>query len=120
MKRNCAASGVGYPSPKRIAFPLDGYLAYRRRYGSIPVYRLGQALPQPPVPELPIGFPNDLMPDPGLYRSVPVLSPVFLSPTGFDALAMVRRLNFYNLIDAIRTQRQAVLGLPACERLPNK
>ena len=31
-----------------------------------------------------------------------MLSPVFLSPTGFDALAIDESLNFYNLIDAIQ------------------
>jgi hypothetical protein len=42
------------------------------------------------------------MPDPLALQIGSVLSPVFLSPTGFDALAIDEGLNFYNLIDAIQ------------------
>lgn len=53
-------------------------------------------------PNYPAGFPNEAMPDPLALQIGSVLSPVFLSPTGFDALAIDESLNFYNLIDAIQ------------------
>jgi uncharacterized protein (DUF1501 family) len=53
-------------------------------------------------PNFPVGFPNDTMPDPLALQIGSVLSPVFLSPTGFDALAIDESLNFYDIIDAIQ------------------
>jgi len=53
-------------------------------------------------PKLSGWIPNDTMPDPLALQIGSILSPVFLSPTGFDALAIDESLNFYNLIDAIQ------------------
>jgi len=98
----CAIQAVGYPSPNGSHFrSMDIWLTGSDTEQYLSTGWAGRYLNHQ-YPNYPIGFPNDTMPDPLALQIGSVLSPVFLSPTGFDALAIDESLNFYNLIDAIQ------------------
>ncbi len=98
----CAIQSVGYPSPNGSHFrSMDIWLTGADAEQYLSTGWAGRYLNHL-YPNYPIGFPNDTMPDPLALQIGSVLSPVFLSPTGFDALAIDESLNFYNLIDAIQ------------------
>lgn len=98
----CAIQAVGYPSPNGSHFrSMDIWLTGADTDQYLSTGWAGRYLNHQ-YPNYPIGFPNDEMPDPLALQIGSVLSPVFLSPTGFDALAIDESLNFYNLIDAIQ------------------
>ncbi len=98
----CAIQAVGYPSPNGSHFrSMDIWLTGADSEQYLSTGWAGRFLNQE-YPNYPVGFPNDAMPDPLALQIGSVLSPVFLSPTGFDALAIDESLNFYNLIDAIQ------------------
>ncbi len=98
----CAIQSVGYPSPNGSHFrSMDIWLTGSDTEQYLSTGWAGRYL-NLQYPNYPIGFPNDKMPDPLALQIGSVLSPVFLSPTGFDALAIDESLNFYNLIDAIQ------------------
>jgi uncharacterized protein (DUF1501 family) len=98
----CAIQAVGYPSPNGSHFrSMDIWLTGSDSEQYIPTGWAGRYLNQQ-FPNYPVGFPNDAMPDPLALQIGSILSPVFLSPTGFNALAIDEGLNFYNLIDAIQ------------------
>ena len=98
----CGIQAVGYPSPNGSHFrSMDIWLTGADTDQYLSTGWAGRYLNHQ-FPNYPIGFPNDLMPDPLALQIGSVLSPVFLSPTGFDALAIDESLNFYNLIDAIQ------------------
>ena len=98
----CAIQAVGYPSPDGSHFrSMDIWLTGADSEQYLSTGWAGRYLNNL-YPNYPIGFPNDTMPDPLALQIGSVLSPVFLSPTGFDALAIDESLNFYNLIDAIQ------------------
>ncbi len=98
----CAIQSVGYPSPNGSHFrSMDIWLTGADAEQYLSTGWAGRFLNHA-YPNYPIGFPNDAMPDPLALQIGSVLSPVFLSPTGFDALAIDEGLNFYNLIDAIQ------------------
>lgn len=98
----CAIQAVGYPSANGSHFrSMDIWLTGSDTNQYLSTGWAGRYLNQQ-YPNYPIGFPNDTMPDPLALQIGSVLSPVFLSPTGFDALAIDESLNFYNLIDAIQ------------------
>lgn len=97
-----AIQSVGYPSPDGSHFrSMDIWLTGADTGEYLSTGWAGRYLNHL-YPNYPIGFPNDTMPDPLALQIGSVLSPVFLSPTGFDALAIDESLNFYNLIDAIQ------------------
>lgn len=98
----CAIQAVGYPSPNGSHFrSMDIWLTGSDNEQYLSTGWAGRYLNHQ-YPNYPIGFPNEVMPDPLALQIGSVLSPVFLSPTGFDALAIDESLNFYNLIDAIQ------------------
>lgn len=98
----CAIQAVGYPSPNGSHFrSMDIWLTGSDTNQYLSTGWAGRYLNHQ-FPNYPIGFPNDVMPDPLALQIGSVLSPVFLSPTGFNALAIDESLNFYNLIDAIQ------------------
>ncbi|MGB4843331.1 MAG: hypothetical protein WBP16_02635, partial [Ferruginibacter sp.] len=98
----CAIQAVGYPSANGSHFrSMDIWLTGSDSNQYLSTGWAGRYLNHQ-FPNYPVGFPNDDMPDPLALQIGSVLSPVFLSPTGFDALAIDESLNFYNLIDAIQ------------------
>jgi uncharacterized protein (DUF1501 family) len=98
----CAIQAVGYPSANGSHFrSMDIWLTGADAEQYLSTGWAGRYLNQQ-YPNYPVGFPNDTMPDPLALQIGSVLSPVFLSPTGFDALAIDESLNFYDLIDAIQ------------------
>ncbi|MBS1510080.1 MAG: DUF1501 domain-containing protein [Bacteroidetes bacterium] len=98
----CAIQAVGYPSANGSHFrSMDIWLTGADADQYLTTGWAGRFLNHQ-YPNYPVGFPNDIMPDPLALQIGSVLSPVFLSPTGFDALAIDESLNFYNLIDAIQ------------------
>jgi uncharacterized protein (DUF1501 family) len=98
----CAIQAVGYPSADGSHFrSMDIWLTGADANEYLSTGWAGRYLNHQ-FPNYPVGFPNDTMPDPLALQIGSVLSPVFLSPTGFDALAIDEGLNFYNLIDAIQ------------------
>lgn len=98
----CAIQAVGYPSADGSHFrSMDIWLTGADADQYLSTGWAGRYLNNQ-YPNYPIGFPNDTMPDPLALQIGSVLSPVFLSPTGFDALAIDDSLNFYDLIDAIQ------------------
>jgi uncharacterized protein (DUF1501 family) len=98
----CAIQAVGYPSSDQSHFrSMDIWLTGADADQYLSTGWAGRYLNNQ-YPNYPIGFPNDTMPDPLALQIGSVLSPVFLSPTGFDALAIDDSLNFYDLIDAIQ------------------
>jgi uncharacterized protein (DUF1501 family) len=98
----CAIQSVGYPSANGSHFrSMDIWLTGADAEQYLSTGWAGRYLNHQ-YPNYPVGFPNDAMPDPLALQIGSVLSPVFLSPTGFDALAIDESLNFYNLIDAIQ------------------
>jgi uncharacterized protein (DUF1501 family) len=98
----CAIQAVGYPSANGSHFrSMDIWLTGADAEEYLSTGWAGRYLNHQ-YPNYPVGFPNDEMPDPLALQIGSVLSPVFLSPTGFDALAIDESLNFYNLIDAIQ------------------
>ncbi len=98
----CAIQAVGYPSPNQSHFrSTDIWLTGSDSNQYLNTGWAGRYLNNQ-YPNYPIGFPNDIMPDPLALQIGSVLSPVFLSPTGFDALAIDASLSFYNLIDALQ------------------
>jgi uncharacterized protein (DUF1501 family) len=98
----CAIQAVGYPSPNGSHFrSMDIWLTGSDTNEYLSTGWAGRYLNHQ-YPNYPIGFPNEVMPDPLALQIGSILSPVFLSPTGFDALAIDESLNFYNLIDAIQ------------------
>jgi len=98
----CAIQAVGYPSANGSHFrSMDIWLTGSDTNQYLSTGWAGRYLNHQ-FPNYPVGFPNDDMPDPLALQIGSVLSPVFLSPTGFDALAIDESLNFYNLIDAIQ------------------
>ncbi len=98
----CAIQAVGYPSANGSHFrSMDIWLTGADADQYLSTGWAGRYLNHQ-FPNYPIGFPNDDMPDPLALQIGSVLSPVFLSPTGFDALAIDESLNFYDLIDAIQ------------------
>ncbi len=97
-----AIQAVGYPSANGSHFrSMDIWLTGADAEQYLSTGWAGRYLNNL-YPNYPVGFPNDTMPDPLALQIGSVLSPVFLSPTGFDALAIDESLNFYNLIDAIQ------------------
>lgn len=97
-----AIQSVGYPSPDGSHFrSMDIWLTGADSGEYLSTGWAGRYLNNL-YPNYPVGFPNEVMPDPLALQIGSVLSPVFLSPTGFDALAIDESLNFYNLIDAIQ------------------
>jgi uncharacterized protein (DUF1501 family) len=98
----CAIQAVGYPSANGSHFrSMDIWLTGADADQYLSTGWAGRYLNNQ-YPNYPVGFPNDTMPDPLALQIGSVLSPVFLSPTGFNALAIDDSLNFYNLIDAIQ------------------
>ncbi|HQW84121.1 MAG TPA: hypothetical protein PK987_06670, partial [Ferruginibacter sp.] len=98
----CAIQAVGYPSANGSHFrSMDIWLTGSDTNQYLSTGWAGRYLNHQ-FPNYPVGFPNDVMPDPLALQIGSVLSPVFLSPTGFNALAIDESLNFYNLIDAIQ------------------
>lgn len=98
----CVVQAVGYPTPNESHFrSMDIWLTGADADQYLPTGWAGRYLNQQ-YPNFPVGFPNDTMPDPLALQIGSILSPVFLSPTGFDALAIDDSLQFYNLIDAIQ------------------
>jgi uncharacterized protein (DUF1501 family) len=98
----CAVQSVGYPSPNASHFrSMDIWLTGADADQYLSTGWAGRYLNQQ-YPNFPVGFPNDAMPDPLALQIGSVLSPVFLSPTGFDALAIDESLNFYDIIAAIQ------------------
>lgn len=98
----CAIQAVGYPSANGSHFrSMDIWLTGADAEQYLSTGWAGRYLNNL-YPNYPAGFPNEAMPDPLALQIGSVLSPVFLSPTGFDALAIDESLNFYNLIDAIQ------------------
>lgn len=98
----CAIQAVGYPSPNGSHFrSMDIWLTGADTDQYLSTGWAGRYLNHQ-FPNYPVGFPNETMPDPLALQIGSVLSPVFLSPTGFDALAIDESLNFYDLIDAIQ------------------
>ncbi len=84
----CGIQAVGYPSPNGSHFrSMDIWLTGADTDQYLSTGWAGRYLNHQ-FPNYPIGFPNDLMPDPLALQIGSVLSPVFLSPTGFDALAV--------------------------------
>lgn len=97
-----AIQAVGYPSANGSHFrSMDIWLTGSDAEQYLSTGWAGRYLNNL-YPNYPVGFPNEAMPDPLALQIGSVLSPVFLSPTGFDALAIDESLNFYNLIDAIQ------------------
>ena len=97
-----AIQAVGYPSANGSHFrSMDIWLTGADAEQYLSTGWAGRYLNEL-YPNYPVGFPNEAMPDPLALQIGSVLSPVFLSPTGFDALAIDESLNFYNLIDAIQ------------------
>jgi uncharacterized protein (DUF1501 family) len=98
----CAIQSVGYPSPDGSHFrSMDIWLSGADSDEYLPTGWAGRFFGQQ-YPNFPVGFPNDDMPDPLALQIGSVLSPVFLSPNGFSALAIESDLDFYNLINAIQ------------------
>jgi uncharacterized protein (DUF1501 family) len=98
----CAIQAVGYPSADGSHFrSMDIWLTGADADQYLSTGWAGRYLNNQ-YPNYPVGFPNNAMPDPLALQIGSVLSPVFLSPTGFNALAIDDSLNFYNLIDAIQ------------------
>jgi uncharacterized protein (DUF1501 family) len=97
-----AIQSVGYPSPNGSHFrSMDIWLTGSDSEEYLSTGWAGRFLNNL-YPNYPIGFPNDDMPDPLALQIGSVLSPSFLSPTGFNALAIDENLSFYNLIEAIQ------------------
>ncbi len=98
----CAIQSVGYPSPNGSHFrSMDIWLTGADSDQYLATGWAGRFFGHQ-YPNFPVGFPNDAMPDPLALQIGSVLSPVFLSPNGFTALAIESDLDFYNLINAIQ------------------
>ncbi len=98
----CAIQSVGYPSPNGSHFrSMDIWLTGADSNEYLATGWAGRFFGHQ-YPNFPVGFPNDDMPDPLALQIGSVLSPVFLSPNGFTALAIESDLDFYNLINAIQ------------------
>jgi uncharacterized protein (DUF1501 family) len=98
----CVIQSVGYPSPDGSHFrSTDIWLTGADTDEYLQTGWAGRFFNQQ-YPNFPVGFPNDAMPDPLALQIGSVLSPVFLSPNGFTALAIESDLDFYNLINAIQ------------------
>jgi uncharacterized protein (DUF1501 family) len=98
----CAVQAVGYPSPNGSHFrSMDIWLTGSDNNEYLNTGWAGRYLNHQ-YPNYPVGFPNDAMPDPLALQIGSVLSPVFLSASGFSALAIDDDLDFYKLINAVQ------------------
>ena len=92
---------VGYPSPNQSHFrSTDIWLTGADSDQILNTGWTGRFLGNT-YANYPIGYPNATMPDPLAIQIGSVLSPVFMGPGGFTAMAVPTNLDFYSLINGI-------------------
>ena len=92
---------VGYPSPNQSHFrSTDIWLTGADSDQYLSTGWTGRFLSST-YSNFPIGYPNATMPDPLAIQIGSVLSPVFMGPGGFTAMAVPTDTDFYNLINGI-------------------
>lgn len=97
-----AVQAVGYPSPNGSHFrSMDIWLTGSDSNQYVSTGWTGRFLSNA-YPNFPVGFPNDAMPDPLAIQIGATLSPAFVGPGGFTALAVNSDIDFYNLINGIQ------------------
>ncbi|MBS1598957.1 MAG: DUF1501 domain-containing protein [Bacteroidetes bacterium] len=94
-------TSVGYPSPNQSHFrSTDIWLTGADENQYLNTGWTGRFLANT-YSNYPIGYPNAEMPDPLAIQIGSVLSPVFMGPGGFTAMAVPTDTDFYNLINGI-------------------
>jgi len=92
---------VGYPSPNGSHFrSTDIWLTGADENQYLSTGWTGRFLGST-YSNYPIGYPNTEMPDPLAIQIGSVLSPVFMGPNGFTAMAVPSDTDFYNLINGV-------------------
>jgi len=92
---------VGYPSPNQSHFEsTDIWLAGADNGQHLSTGWAGRFLSNT-YANFPIGYPNATMPDPLGIQIGSVLSPAFMGPGGFTAMAVPTDTDFYNLTNGI-------------------
>ena len=92
---------VGYPSPNQSHFrSTDIWLTGADSDQYLNTGWAGRFLSDT-YANFPVGYPNATMPDPLAIQIGSVLSPVFMGPGGFTAMATPTDTEFYNLINGI-------------------
>lgn len=92
---------VGYPQPNESHFrATDIWLTGADANQYLTTGWTGRFL-STTYENFPIGYPNASMPDPLAIQIGSVLSPVFMGPGGFTAMATPTDLDFYGLINGI-------------------
>lgn len=92
---------VGYPSPNQSHFrSTDIWLTGADENQYLSTGWTGRFL-NSTYSNFPIGYPNAEMPDPLAIQIGSILSPVFMGPGGFTAMAVPSDTDFYNLINGI-------------------
>ncbi|HTS46016.1 MAG TPA: DUF1501 domain-containing protein [Puia sp.] len=92
---------VGYPSPNESHFrSTDIWLTGADADQYLSTGWTGRFLSET-YSNYPIGYPNATMPDPLAIQIGSILSPVFMGPGGFTAMAVPTDTDFYNLINGI-------------------
>ena len=92
---------VGYPSPNFSHFrSTDIWLTGADEDQVLSTGWTGRFLSDT-YSNYPIGYPNATMPDPLAIQIGSVLSPVFMGPGGFTAMAVPTDIDFYGLINGI-------------------
>lgn len=92
---------VGYPSPNGSHFrSMDIWLTGADANQYLNTGWTGRFLGET-FTNFPNGYPNEVMPDPLAIQIGSVLSPVFMAPGGFTAMAVPSDTEFYNLINGI-------------------
>ena len=92
---------VGYPSPNFSHFrSTDIWLTGADEDQILSTGWTGRFL-STTYSNYPVGYPNATMPDPLAIQIGSVLSPVFMGPGGFTAMAVPTNIDFYNLINGI-------------------
>ncbi len=92
---------VGYPSPNQSHFrSTDIWLTGADEDQILSTGWTGRFLSDT-YSNYPIGYPNATMPDPLAIQIGSVLSPVFMAPGGFTAMAVPTNIDFYGLINGI-------------------
>ncbi|HTQ66986.1 MAG TPA: DUF1501 domain-containing protein [Puia sp.] len=92
---------VGYPSPSESHFrSTDIWLTGADSDQYLSTGWTGRFLSNT-YSNYPIGYPNATMPDPLAIQIGSILSPVFMGPGGFTAMAVPTDTDFYNLINGV-------------------
>jgi uncharacterized protein (DUF1501 family) len=92
---------VGYPSPNQSHFrSTDIWLTGADEDQYLSTGWTGRFLSNT-YSNFPVGYPNADMPDPLAIQIGSILSPVFMGPGGFTAMAVPTDTDFYNLINGV-------------------